>query len=401
MQKKKILILTDRDAWDRLGESIYNIAVGFDRDRCDPVFLDLSGGILFARVEEAGVTTASVEIDPDFLLLRESDFFKPQKFFELLKSLPVTRRLIKTVREYRPDAILTTTAMTHLLGSAAGRLTGTDVVWRFSEFFRPPYRYIFTGTALWGANRVVCASKLIAGQFGGMKKVSTVYDGIDLDKIKPEKRWETVRETILKLPLEANIIGTASAGTAPYRPVSAGAADKGPSEVAMRHITFLQAAEQVCARKKNICFVIAGRFASAAGDEREELLSYITELGIGHRVSVVELGADRYDILNSFDVFVYQESDDAIAAAPPLEAMALGKVVVSGADGCTREIIRNGVSGICITPGRPDRLAEISLELLENPEVMDAISKNALERVREHFDLKKQIRRIEDALGII
>jgi glycosyltransferase involved in cell wall biosynthesis len=396
MDTRKVLFITDRTECDERCLSQCSLISRLDREEFKPIFLGMAEGPLSVRIRESGVETAAAEINPDYFHLRENDFLKPQKFFDMLKLAPVTGKLVGFIREHSPDVVCTMSAMTHLIGAAAGRLAGAKVVWRFSDIYRPPLRFIFSGTALWGADRVVCNSRFTARQFGGLKKPNVIYDGIDLSGIKVEKGCNTTRETILKLPPEARVIGTVF--THPLKRVSMPAAEAEEESASMLYLTFLQAAEKVCSQKQDAYFVIAGDFEGGNGDDRDELYAWITEMGIGHRVSLANIGADRHDIINSLDLFVWTSREETTEAGDLLEAMALGKGAVANNEGIGRELIKNGESGVCIPPGSPDRLADILIDLLDNTEVAETLGANARERVRDRFDLKTQIRNFEEIL---
>lgn len=69
-----------------------------------------------------------------------------------------------------------------------------------------------------------------------------------------------------------------------------------------------------------------------------------------------------------------------------LEAMAIGKVVVTTSIGGVQEIVRNGENGFVIPPNDSGRLASVILRLLNEPEEREKIGKRAREHVERYYD---------------
>ena len=68
-----------------------------------------------------------------------------------------------------------------------------------------------------------------------------------------------------------------------------------------------------------------------------------------------------------------------------LEALAAGSPTVATAVGGIKEIITHGYNGLLAEPESADSIAEKVLELIENPEMMKMLSKNAIEDSKRRF----------------
>ena len=68
-----------------------------------------------------------------------------------------------------------------------------------------------------------------------------------------------------------------------------------------------------------------------------------------------------------------------------LEALAAGCPTVATAVGGIKEIITDGYTGLLAEPESAESIAEKVLELIENPELMKALSKNAIEDSKRRF----------------
>lgn len=69
-----------------------------------------------------------------------------------------------------------------------------------------------------------------------------------------------------------------------------------------------------------------------------------------------------------------------------LEAMAVGKPIISTRIGGIAELIRNGETGLIVQPGSADRLASAITILLTNNKLSESISINAMKYVRRNHD---------------
>jgi len=69
-----------------------------------------------------------------------------------------------------------------------------------------------------------------------------------------------------------------------------------------------------------------------------------------------------------------------------LEAMAIGKVVVTTSIGGVQEIVENGENGFVIPPNDSGRLASVILRLLNEPEEQGKIGRRARKHVERYYD---------------
>ena len=74
-----------------------------------------------------------------------------------------------------------------------------------------------------------------------------------------------------------------------------------------------------------------------------------------------------------------------------LEAMSLGKPVISMKIGAPLEIYENGVSGILVEPENPRELAGAIKKLLGDPDYARQIGSKGYDRLNEKFTLQKNI----------
>ena len=78
-----------------------------------------------------------------------------------------------------------------------------------------------------------------------------------------------------------------------------------------------------------------------------------------------------------------------------LEYMACGIPAVATRVGGNVELIQDGLTGLLVPPGNPDKLAEGILKLLDNDLLRETIIKNARNEVLKRYDWRVKIKEIE------
>jgi glycosyltransferase involved in cell wall biosynthesis len=107
-------------------------------------------------------------------------------------------------------------------------------------------------------------------------------------------------------------------------------------------------------------------------------------LGIRKNVRFIEWPENADEWISACDLIVAPFLSDRFSSVNLLEAMALGKPVVSTDIGEQREIIQNGIDGFLVSPGDVKGLAERILQLLTNPEALDQMSRRARAKAEQY-----------------
>lgn len=122
-------------------------------------------------------------------------------------------------------------------------------------------------------------------------------------------------------------------------------------------------------KDKNVVLKIIG-----SGEQRDELKKLSKELKIDDRVIFygrVEHENELPKILQESDIFVAPLT----AGFSLIEAMACGLPIVAGDIEWTREIIKNGETGILVRPNDPYALAEGIIKLIKNKKLRNSMAK--------------------------
>lgn len=146
------------------------------------------------------------------------------------------------------------------------------------------------------------------------------------------------------------------------------------------------AATRILARVPRARWVVAGQMTTDA--DADELFAPIDRLhAVGRR-------DDPWRILAAADVLVVGSRNEGLPVVV-MEAMAVGLPIVSTAVGGIPELIRDGVEGRLVPPGRPDLLADAVVEVLDDDEGRAAMGAAAAER-SAIVDAARAARRLED-----
>lgn len=167
---------------------------------------------------------------------------------------------------------------------------------------------------------------------------------------------------------------------------------------------FLEAAAKVLEGDPNVQFAWLTPSVPAAGELRR-----IEAFGLGtafRLISSDEVGSDRMDILRFFrvaDVFALASYVEGLPIAL-LEAMAMGIPSISTEVNAIPEALKNLETGLLISPGNADELADAILEYKANPDLRTELARKGREYVLRNFDereaAKKVLRSYKKALGL-
>jgi glycosyltransferase involved in cell wall biosynthesis len=114
---------------------------------------------------------------------------------------------------------------------------------------------------------------------------------------------------------------------------------------------------------------------------RLELEQLAARLGVADRVHLTGYQADARSWMRAFDVVVHA-SDNEPFGLVLLEAMALGKPLVAGAEGGPTELVRDGEEGFLVPFGDAAGMADRISQLLADPELGRRLGGAGLERAR-------------------
>ena len=148
--------------------------------------------------------------------------------------------------------------------------------------------------------------------------------------------------------------------------------------------SYISLSIQICYKRNDVTFICVG-----SGDDS----FYKRQIPEIHKNRILFLGRQTKveSIMNVCDIGILSTFAEGISNTL-LEFMALGKPVVATGEGGTKEFIQNDINGIHIPPKQPKLLAEKIEMLLDNPDYVSKLGRNAKKTITEKFEINKMIK---------
>ena len=142
------------------------------------------------------------------------------------------------------------------------------------------------------------------------------------------------------------------------------------------------------------CTIVGG------GGERTRLEALIREHGVADRVELTgAVGQDRIRALYAqADVFCLPSFRESLPVVL-MEALAMEIPVVATRIMGVPELVEDGVSGLLVSPGRADELADALLLLTTDAQLRERFGKAGRERVQHDYELARLARELRDAFA--
>jgi glycosyltransferase involved in cell wall biosynthesis len=288
-------------------------------------------------------------------------------------------RLIKFIREYKPHVVHTFFPVGNILGVIAARLAGVEntVSSRrdYGEWMNS--RYLM---ATRFANKFV--TKIVANSYSVKKlteKKEHTRNGqveVILNGINASEFCNIVKDTDLKarlnIPEHDKVVGI----VANFWPVK-------------NHATFIKAAVEIAAVRKDVSFVLVG-----TGAMQSELESLGAALNIAHKLVFTGAQKDVIPYLSIMDAGVNCSAREGLSNAV-MEYMAAGiPCIVSNASG-NIDLITHDENGYLFEIDDYKTLAKLILGLFDDAETRQKFIKNARRKIEDEMSLEAMIFRFE------
>lgn len=154
-----------------------------------------------------------------------------------------------------------------------------------------------------------------------------------------------------------------------------------------------EAAEKICARRKDVCFLVAG-----GGPSMDKLKNMVRANHLEDNFRFLGWRDDIPWLLKSADIFTlptyYQEG----LPVSILEAMACGKPVVATRHRGCEDAVVDGQTGFLVPVKQVSPLADKILLLLSNEHLRKEMGQAGRQRVEQHFELRYCTERIVETL---
>ena len=261
----------------------------------------------------------------------------------------------------------------------AARFAGCPHVWHIRDWFqefgplwKPYSRYILAN-----ADRVLCVSQAIAGQFPGSDKIEVLNNGFDLAEFpEPDTSERAAAKTEWGLQNDELVVGTV--GRIKFK-------RKGQEFL-------LQAAKILRERGTNITCLLAGGPAPGAEEQIGQMRHLAEKLGV-QAIFTGEL-PDARSAYAAMDIFVLPSAQPEPFGGVVMEAMALGLPVVGTNIGGTTEQVSDGETGFLVPPADPEAMAAAIAKLAADPDCRSRMGEKGRQRVGEKFSILSMTDRI-------
>ncbi len=236
------------------------------------------------------------------------------------------------------------------------------------------------------ATRIIAISNAVAEnlklQLGENKKIRVIYNGIDVERFS-----------------HAEIAGTPAF---PGLPAGKKTVLMAAQFVRWKgHNDFITMASYVREKFPDAVFVLAGD--SKIQDRQKyvrELECSIEEKGLKDHFIWTGYVGDMPGLLQDVDCVALPASHEPFGRIV-VEAMAVGKPVVSVKSGAIPEIIENGVSGCLVEPGDCKSMSEAVCRLLQDRELAKTIGENGRLRISQKFTIQRTAMEFEQLVKAV
>lgn len=266
-------------------------------------------------------------------------------------------RLVKIMRQWKPDIVQSWLYHADLIAGLAARLSGVqDVYWGIRCVETPSNS---PSTTKWVVR--VCAllsylvpTKIVCCAYAAEKKhIDIGYDrrrtvvipnGFELDRFAYSEGNRARARRLFGASSDRVVIGL----VARFDPLK-------------DHHTFIAAAGLVAAVKKNVDFVLIGKGTT---HENGALMAWIADSGLNGRITLLGERLDVAELMSGLDVFCLSSKSEGFPNSLG-EAMAIGLPCVSTDVGDVRHLLQD--AGLVVPPSDPKALAAAFDTMVNKP----------------------------------
>lgn len=308
------------------------------------------------------------------------------------RELVALGKLVRLLRNLRPDLVHTHTAKAGALGRVAARLAGVPIIVHtfhghvLEGYFSPTRTRLFVQIERALAritHRIITVSPrvrhdLLARGIGRPEQMEVVPVGLDLARFLDRPASSACLRETLGIPSKVPLLGIV-----------------GRLVPIKDHPTLFQALALLQTHGPAPHLIVAGD-----GERREALKRLAQDLGLASRIHFLGWRNDLEAILGELDVVICCSKNEGTPVAL-IEAMAAGVPVLSTDVGGVGDLIVHGETGWLVPSGNPSALARGIRELLADPEPRAQLVPAARAAALGRHDLNGLIHRMEALYGAL
>ena len=330
-------------------------------------FIFLEEGPMVKECQSLGITTYVV---------------KAGRLRHLHRYLQTVYTIAAIARRVEAESIIGWMSKGHVYGGVAAILSNLPAFW-FQLGLPADVHWLDRLATLIPAKTVLTCSRSGADAQSKLwphRKTTVVHPGTDISMFSSQAlpSQMTIRDS-LELPADAPVI-TLVGRLQRWKGV---------------HV-FVDAMSRVIEHYPDALGIVVGGKHDLEPDYPDFLRQKINSLGLRSHVDLVGFQSNVPEWMNASDVVVHA-SDREPFGIVVIEAMALGKPVVAGAEGGPREIVSDGIDGLLVPYGDADTLAQSIQRYLDDSSFAARVGTAAQERAKD-FSSENFALRFRDAV---
>lgn len=342
-----------------------------DRTRFRPMVISLTTkGEIGPRIATLGIPVVVLGLHPSLP--------NPLLFF----------RLVKFIRQFKPDIVHTWMYHADLLGCFAARIAGIQrVVWGVHHSNlstdcnkRTTLTVVWLCALLsrWLPSHILSCSERARDVHAAIgyaaHKMSVIPNGFDLHRFAPDSSARIAVRQELDLDVQTPLIGLI-----------------GRFDPQKNHLGFVKAAQKVNLQRPDVHFLLAGTGIELSN---QVLLAAIEQAGLSRHFHLLGRRDDVPRLMSSLDLLASSSDGEAFPNVLG-EAMACGVSCVVTDVGDSRDIV--GDTGRVVAAGDMAGLASQLLEVLAlPPEEKRRLGQAARQRVAERYEIGQIVRQYQE-----
>jgi glycosyltransferase involved in cell wall biosynthesis len=294
------------------------------------------------------------------------------------------RAIAQSIETYDADLVFSWMPKAHLYGGWAARLRGVPAVWY--QHGKPRLSWTDQLSTLIPSDRIIACSQYVAQmqkKIWPARPVTVVHPAVKVSDFDPNSMPSALEaRRKLGLPMDGPLIGLV-----------------GRLQQWKGIHVLVDAMPHVLKQHPSSHAIIVGGEHALEPDYLAFLHRRIEALGLGQAVQLVGYQSNIPLWMQAMDVIVHASNREPFGMVV-IEAMALGKPVVAGADGGPAEIITPGTDGLVAPHGDAGALSTQILRYLNAPNRMMAIGAAAQRRARD-FSVERFSRNLLKSLDAV
>ncbi|MDZ7767289.1 MAG: glycosyltransferase family 4 protein [Melioribacteraceae bacterium] len=160
------------------------------------------------------------------------------------------------------------------------------------------------------------------------------------------------------------------------------------------HEEFLEAAKIISSQKKNVKFLVVGSESYGEPEYAQSIYKLADSYNLKEKLIFTGFREDVPELMGAIDILAVPSHAEAFGNVA-IEGMAAGKPVVAANNYGLLDIVVDQKTGLLFKVKEANDLADKLITLIDDRGQREKLGNAGLQRVKEVFDEKKQIKKLE------